>query len=643
LPLWFGCPLEVEDVDQWFYEAMKPEPILRVSDWADKHRMLSSKAASEAGPWRTERTPYLKEIMDVLSSDHPARKVVFKKGAQVGGTEAGNNWIGYIIDNSPGPLLMVLPRVEDARRNSRLRIEPLIAESPRLRKKVAAAKSRDSNNTILQKSFDGGALVMTGSNSVAGLKSMPARFLFLDEVDEYPQDVDGQGDPISLALARSRTFSKRKAFLVSTPTIDGSSKIDSEFQLSDQRYYEVPCPDCNHFQKLSFKNLQWEEGKSQTVLYYCIECGVGIPENQKTKMLKAGKWVAQNPESKVVGFHLNSLYSPVGWYSWSEAAEEFEAAKKELEEEKKTEKMRAFVNTVLGKTYREEGDSPEWKVLYHAREEYTVGVVPPGGLFLTAAADIQKDRIEIEVVAWGRLKESWSVDYVVLTGRTDQPEVWKKFEEFLERSYNVAGTDIEMPLRLVGVDSGYNTNHVYNFCRKFPITRVVPLKGSDNMAIPVGMPRTIDYRHSGKLYKRGVKVWSVGVSLLKSELYSWLKLDRPIGEDQYPSGFCHFPQYDEEYFKQLTAEKVIVRNNNRGYAVSEWVKSRERNEALDVRVYNRAVASLVGIDRFKENDWLRFERNMGVAKPLKKKNNKRDTKKEAGQTSQKKKRRSTFW
>lgn len=633
--------MEASDAADWLVEALQPEPILRVSDWADKHRMLSSKSASEPGPWRTDRTPYLKEIMDVLSSDHPAKKIVFKKGAQVGGTEAGNNWVGYIIDHSPGPLMLVLPRVEDARRNSLIRIDPLIEESPRLAQKVSRAKSRDSNNTRLQKSFPGGTMVLTGANSVAGLKSMPARFLFLDEVDEYPHDLEGQGDPISLAMARSRTFSKRKAFLVSTPTVEGESKIDAEFQLSDQRYYHVPCPDCGHKQRLSFKNLQWTEGKPETVLYYCEECGVGIPENQKTKMLKEGEWVAKNPESKVIGFHLNSLYSPVGWYSWSEIAADYEEAKRELEEDKKTEKMRTFVNTVLGKTYKEEGDAPEWKQIYHRREEYPTGTVPKGGLLLTAAADIQKDRIEVEVVAWGRRKISWSVDYLVLTGSTDEPEVWKKLEDFISTTYPVAGSELRLPLKLVGIDSGYKTTQVYNFCRKFPITRVVPLKGSDSMAMNVGLPKTIDYRHNGKLYKRGVKVWSVGVSVLKTELYSWLKLEPPVGDAEFPNGYCHFPQYDEEYFRQLTAEKVVTRTNKRGYSVTEWVKSRERNEALDVRIYNRAVASLVGIDRFTENDWSRFERNMGVAKPIKKDNNGRDTKKQTRKN--RKRRRSSFW
>lgn len=633
----------VTKVEVWFREALKPDPILTVSSWADKYRILSRKSASEAGQWRTERTPYLKEIMDTLTSSHPAKKIVFKKSSQTGGTEAGNNWIGYIIDCSPGPVMMVLPRVEDARRNSKLRIDPLIEENPRLLKKVGRSKSRDSSNTILQKAFEGGELVITGSNSVAGLKSMPARFLFLDEVDEYPQDIDGQGDPISLVMARSRTFSRRKAFIVSSPTVEGESKIDLEFKNSDQRFFHVPCPHCDHFQRLSFKNLKWEEGKPETAQYYCENCGEGIQESTKTKMLKRGKWVARNPGHEVVGFHINSLYSPVGWFSWKDIASDYEDAKRELEEEKKTEKMRTFVNTVLGKTYKEEGEKPEWERIYYRREPYHIGTVPEGGVFLTCGVDVQKDRLECEVVAWGRNKVSWSIDYKVFAGETEKPEVWAQLETFVSTSFPSADNKKSFPIKMIGIDSGFNTQHVYNFCRKFPSTRVIPLKGSDAMAQIIGIPRIVDVRAKGKTYRRGVKVWTVGVSHLKSELYGFLKLEKPIENDIYPTGFCHFPEYDSEYFKQITAETIVTKRNRKGFSTTEWVKSRERNEALDCRIYNRALASLIGIDRFKDSDWDKIERNIGVAKPLKTDNNEGNTKKTARKRPQQRAKRSNYW
>lgn len=583
-------------------EVLKPDPILSVSEWADQHRVLSKKASSEAGAWRTSRTPYLKEIMDCLSIFHPAQKVVLKKGSQVGGTESGNNWLGYVMDYAPGPFMLVLPTVDLARKVSRQRIEPLIEECPRLHEKVRAKKSRDSSTTILLKDFPGGTLALAGANSAAGLKSMPARFVMLDELDEFPLDVEGQGDPVSLVLARSRTFSRRKAFLVSTPTIDGISKIDDEFEISDKRFYFVPCPHCGHKQKLEFKNLQWEDGKPETTLYYCEGCGVGIEERFKTKMFAEGEW-QKTGESDVVGFHLSALYSPIGWFSWKEIVKAKIEADNEFEKYRKTEKLKAFHNTILGETYKEVGDAPEWKNIFNRRETYEIGVVPQHVQFLTMGVDVQKDRVEFEVVGWDYNRESWSVDKGVCLGDTalaiDMPgSPWTDLAKVLEKEFTreQGGT---MPIRMTAVDSGYNTQHVYNFCRRYPITRVVPIKGMDSLSIMVGQPRAVDVKLSGKTIRRGIKVFAIGVSLLKSELYSWLKFLPPEPGQEVPSGFCHFPQYEDEFFKQLTAERLLIKKNRRGFAQTEWVKERERNEALDCRIYARAAASLVGLDRFK--------------------------------------------
>jgi phage terminase large subunit GpA-like protein len=240
---------------------LRPPPQLTVSQWAERHRILGSRASSEPGPWRTSRTPYLREVMDALSAVHPARRVVFMKGAQVGATESGNCWLGYILHHVPAPALAVQPTVELAKRFSRQRIDPLLEETPALKERVAPARARDSGNTLLSKEFPGGILVLTGANSAVGLRSMTARFLFLDEIDAYPGDVEGEGDPIALAEARARTFGwRRKAFLVSTPTIAGRSRIEREYAASDQRRYFVPCPHCGEMQWLKFERLRWEKG-----------------------------------------------------------------------------------------------------------------------------------------------------------------------------------------------------------------------------------------------------------------------------------------------------------------------------------------------------------------------------------------------
>lgn len=592
-----------------FYEGALYDDYLNVSEWADKYRMLSTKSASEPGQWRTARTPYLKDIMDCLSPHNPIQRIVFMKGAQIGGTECGNNWIGYIIHQSPGPMMAVSPTVEMAKRNSKQRIDPLIEESPVLKHKVSAPRSRDSGNTMLSKDFPGGVLVMTGANSAVGLRSMPARYLFMDEIDGYPKDIDGEGDPIVLAERRTATFNtKKKIFLVSTPTLKGISAIEREFSHSDQRYYFVPCPFCGGFQSLKWQQIKSIDG---IAWYECEHCQQLIPEHYKTEMLEHGRWeaTAKSTDGLTAGFHLSSLYSPVGWLSWTECLKVYEKA------QKNATLMQSFQNTILGETYEQESEAPEWQRLYQAREDYPLGTIPMGGLFLTAGVDIQKNRIECEVVAWGRQKQSWSVDYYVLDGDTAKPEVWAKLAEIVNKDYPHE-SGITMPIRVMCVDSGYATQDVYNFVRQFnqavwggngaranaPRT-VVAIKGQSRDTAMILSTSKADTK------KKGLKVWNVSGPVIKTELYRWLRMER-VGAESSIFGWCHFPAYNEEYFKQLTAERMVVRMSH-GYPKSVWEKDpARRNEALDCRVYARAGAAIYGLDRLSEKGWQELERQI---------------------------------
>lgn len=579
------------------FRGLEPDSYMSVSDWADAYRTLSSKSAAEPGRWRTKRTPYLKEIMDCLSPRSPIQKVVFMKGAQIGGTECGNNWIGYIIHKAPGPIMAISPTVEMAKRNSRQRIDPLIEDCPTLKNLVSSARSRDKGNTMLSKDFKGGVLVMTGANSAVGLRSMPARYLFMDEIDGYPADIEGEGDPILLAERRTATFNtKKKIFLVSTPTIKGVSAIEREFSHSDQRFYKLPCPFCGGFQALKWEQIRPQE--NGIVFYECEHCHKLIAEHYKTQMLEAGHWEAtsESIDGLTAGFHLSSLYSPVGWLSWAECVQVYEKAKKDAT------LMQGFRNTILGETYEQESEAPEWQRLYETRENYPMGVVPRDGLFLTAGVDIQKNRIECEVVAWGRQKQSWSVDYYVLDGDTAKPEVWAKLADVVNKDYPHE-SGITMPIRVMCVDSGYATQDVYSFVRQFnqavwggngaranaPRT-VVAIKGQSRDTAMILSTLKADTK------KKGLKVWNVSGPVIKTELYRWLKMER-VGEDASQFGRCHFPAYAEEYFKQLTAERQIVKVTN-GYPKSVWEKDpTRRNEALDCRVYARAGAAIYGLDR----------------------------------------------
>lgn len=603
------------DIERSWREGLMPDPLLTVSEWADRHRMLSSKASAEPGRWRTSRTPYLKAIMDCLSPMSPIERVVFMKGAQVGGTECGSCWIGYIIHHAPGPMMAVWPTVEMAKRNSKQRIDPLIEESPVLAELIAPARSRDAGNTILAKEFRGGVLVMTGANSAVGLRSMPVRYLFLDEVDGYPSDVDGEGDAISLAEARTRTFARRKIFIVSTPTIAGASSIEREFDASDQRRYFVPCPHCSHRQWLRFEQLRWEKGQPETAAYICESCDQSIYEQHKTWMLEHGEWRAMSEiTSKTAGFHLSSLYSPVGWRSWRDIAAAWESAVNK--ESGSASAIKTFKNTELGETWVEEGEAPDWQRLIERREDYKIGTVPASGLLLTGGADIQKDRIEASIWAFGRGKESWLIEHRVLMGDTARDAVWKRLAEMIAETWTHESGAV-LPLARFAIDTGFATQEAYAFVRLVKDSRIMAVKGVARGAALVGTPTAVDATTGGKKLRRGVKVFSVVGGIAKLEFYNNLRKSADVLEDgvtiRYPTGFVHLPRIDAEFIQQLCAEQLVTRRDRKGYAIREWQKMRERNEALDCYVYARAAASLAGLDRFEERHWLGLETQLGTA------------------------------
>lgn len=585
--------------NEGFNAGLKPYPLMNISEWADKYRILSQKASAEPGKWRTSRTPYLKEIMDCLSPYSGIEKVVFMKGAQIGGTEVGNNFLGYIVHLSPGPVMLVMPTVDGAKRTSKTRIDPMFAAIPELKGVISDRRSKDASNTTLMKEFQGGVLVLTGANSAIGLRSMPVRYIFLDEIDAYKGDVEGEGDPVNLAIKRTSTFNRRKIFMVSTPTIQGVSRIEYEYEQSDQRHYMVPCPYCNKRQSLKWKQIHFENDDPATATYVCEHCGAIIEEHLKTWMLENGIWEKSNPKSNVAGFHLSSLYSPVGWFSWADAVKQF------LDAKNKDNLLKVWVNTVLGETWLEKGEAPEWQILFDKREDYQQEIVPSGGLFLTAGADVQKDRIECEVVAWGKNKESWSVGYFIINGDTAREEVWNELSEFSKR-YFEHSSGVMLPISRFAIDSGFATQQVYNWVRKQPINFAMAIKGTDSGVTPLGLPTRVDLNINGKKLRRGAKVWSVGTSILKSELYQFLRLTQNEDES-YPAGYCHFPKYDSEYFKQLTAEQLVTKMV-RGYQKREWQKTRERNEALDCRVYARAASISFGIEQFTETKWRNLEK-----------------------------------
>jgi phage terminase large subunit GpA-like protein len=581
---------------------LSPEPALLVSEWADMHRMLGSRGSAEPGPWRTERTPYLREVMDALSPAHPARRVVFMKGAQVGATESGNNWIGYVIHHAPGPMLAVQPTTELAKRFSEQRVDPLLEETPALRERVAPARSRDSGNRQLSKDFPGGQLVMTGANSAVGLRSMSARFLFLDEVDAYPGDVDGEGDPISLAEARARTFGwRRKVFLVSTPTIAGRSRIEREYEASDRRRFFVPCPHCGAMQWIRFERLVWDAGAPETVRYRCEACDGAIGEQHKTVMLAGGEFraTAKAADPHTVGFHISSLYSPVGWLSWEQIARDWEAA------QGKPEDLKTFRNTVLGETWQERGEAPDWERLVERREAFAMALVPAGALVLTLGIDSQDDRLECDVWGWAPGFTSWLIDHVVIEGSPREAATWDRAAALMARDWPRAGGGYMRIARACVDTGGRDTAAIYGHLRRLRDPRIVATKGVEgwNRAQPVQGPTPVDALVDGRKIRRGLKLWTVSVSVWKADLYRRLWLGRGDTEG-FPPGWVHIPESaPAEWVKQLVSEQLRTVKDKRGFTRQEWAKLRERNEALDCAVLARAALWLLGADRYGDRWW----------------------------------------
>lgn len=588
-----------------------PDPDLTVSAWADAHRKLTSRGSNEAGPWRTSRTPYLRAIMDALSPSSPIRRVVLMKGSQVGATETGTNWVGFVIHHAPGPMMIVWPTLEMSQRNSKQRIDPMIQETPALYSRVATRRAQSRSNTILVKEFEGGILVMTGSNSPVGLRSMPVRYLFLDEMDVYPAFTGKGMDPVEEAIKRTSTFEHRsKIFMASTPTVSKLSRIEEQWLASDQRRFFVPCPRCGHLQTLEWERVRWEKGDFASVHYVCEACEGRFFEHEKTWFLERGEWrptaLASDPLTQ--GYHISSLYSPYGWMSWQTCAKEWEAA------QGNPEKLRTFVTGVLGLPWREREETPDWRRLYERREDWQIGTVPEGVLVLTAGADVQRDRIEVSIWGWAENLESWLIDHAVLRGDPQQPEVWAQLTALTLRFFPSSGhTGQVFPITRLAIDSGDQTLAVYAWQRSVPSLPIMCVKGMDrwDREAPVTGPRRIDVGRDGKKRLRGVELYTVSVSTFKSQFYAQLALPRPTDEElasgtKFPPGSVHLPRgCSSDLIQQLVSEHLVGVKMKSGRIRQEWRKVQNRNEALDCRVYARA--ALHDADVYGEGFWRQFK------------------------------------
>lgn len=554
--------------------ALKPPPKLTVSEWADSFRKLSPESSAEVGAWHTSRAEYQREILDAVS-DPSIESVVIMSCAQVGKTEMLLNLIGYHIHQDPSPILLVQPTLDMAQTFSKDRLAPMLRDTPVLQGKVADPKARDSGNTTLKKNFFGGHITMCGANSPASLASRPIRLVLFDEVDRFPVSAGAEGDPIDLARKRAATFWNRKEVAVSTPTIRNASRIEALFENTDKREYHVPCPDCGHHQVMRWSNVHWTDENPDTAFYACDECGGAWDDAARYKAIRKGEWRATAPFVGRAGFRLSGLCSP--WTPLSSAVADF------LQAKKLPETLRVWVNTYLGESWEDDGERlDDFQIASH-REDYTSDQLPKEVVFLTAGVDVQDDRLEMEVVGWGRDEESWSVEYKTFFGDPASAQVWADLDSYLTLQFSTEDGR-ELGIKAAAVDTGgHHTQAVYKFCKPRLGRRIFAIKGVGGEGKPiVGRPSTNNHIKC--------KLFPIGVDTAKETVYSRLKI-KEIG-----AGYCHFPKhYNDEYFAMLTAEKV-VRKYHKGFHRREWIKVRPRNEALDCRVYALAALSIVGVN-----------------------------------------------
>lgn len=590
---------------------LRPDPIVEPSDWAGEHLVVADGPRS-GFRWSQELTPYAPGILDCLSAEAPHTVVTVRKSAQTGLTGLGVAWLGYIVDAVPAQTLVVFPTITTAQEFSRQKLGPTIEQTPRLRRKVREVKAKSgAGSTGLTKRFAGGAITITGANSPSDLRSKTVRFVFADEIDAWPLDLAGEGDPMGMVDARQMAFHATgdfKKLQGSTPTIKGQSRVDVAYDAGDQRRWHVPCPHCHERQVLEFGGKQADWGlKFNTAWpydahYICRHCGARIDHHQKAAMVRAGEWIAGKPEpGRHPSFHIDALSSLLT--TWDKVAETFLAAKDDPQQ------LKAFTNLWLGQAWEERGEAPDWQRLYARREDYAARSIPPGGVILTAAADVQQRGIYYEVCAWnGLTQESWSLDIGYLEGDTADPtsEVWQALTEVYERRYTDAWGNT-WPADLFGVDSGYNTNAVYNWTRARP--KAMALKGEAGWAKAAisSTPTKVDVTVRGRRMRGGAELWHVGTWPLKGALYGWLRKDgRKDGAEQDPPGFVHTSEsvHDERWFQQVTAEYLAEREH-RGRMVKDWV-ARGPNHYHDCRIYNMALAARLGVGIMAERDWQKW-------------------------------------
>lgn len=554
-------------------------PSYTVSQWAERFRYLSREYSAQPGRYSLATVPYAREPMD-CANDPSVRAVVLMWGSQLTKTTVIENVCGYFIAADPAPQLLVQPTVEMAQAWSKERLNTTCRDTPALRELISDAKSRDSGNTIQLKTYPGGNLAIIGSNAPAGLAGRPRRVVLLDEVDRYPASAGTEGDPVALAIRRTESFWNSVIFLTSTPTLKGFSRIESEFEQTDKRMWFVPCPKCGEYQTLKWSQVRWTEGKLEEAHYVCIHCETVWTDKDRVEAIRKGEWRPTAPFKGKRGYFLNGIYSPFkakrGFKTrLHQMASDHAEAKAGGREQLKT-----WTNTFLAETWDDPADRIDAASISSRVEDYTPDTLPDEVLVLTAQIDVQGDRLEVEIDGIGLEDESWAVEARKLFGSPEHDEVWQDLSAALAKTYR--RTDgVELKIACSVIDTGFKPGMVRRFIKNSGLPRVWGISGSTTDRPVLVTPK----------FNKHYRMWnySVATNIAKDALFARMRIVTPGPR------YMHYPRgqgFDEEYFRQLTAE-VSRTTYARGFPKRVYEKVRERNEALDLRVYGMAALDIL--------------------------------------------------
>lgn len=602
-------------------EGARPDPELRVDEWAEEFMELP-KSGPAPGRFKFDRSYPARRVHQVLSPSHPCKRVVARVASQMFKTQTALNWIAALIHRKPRNILALEPTDTLVKRFS-ARVSTMIRNVPELRDRVAAAKSRDSRNTVQAKDFLGDAtLYMNTAGSAANLAEVSAPYIYFDEIDRAELSVDGEGDPVEIAEARATQYENdAKFFYTSSPSVLNVSKIDELFNMGTQEYYHVPCPHCGHLHALDLANFHFQRdpdtGYMDRAWFVCPDCGEEIDEHHKTTMLpdeKAGgqaRWVATSKgDGETISVTCSAFYMPIGAITWLSLARQYARAK-DRRERGDHEAMQVFYNTRLGLSYDNSESDTTADQLRHRAEAYPLRVLPDAALVVTMAVDTQGDRLEVQIEAHGPDMEHWVIDYEKIPGAPSIPagqpgSPWNRVDE-IRRTPLLHASGVPIMISAYGIDAGgANTQDVYNYGSARKGIGAVVLHGATRPNRPIigTSPRKVDIDWNGAKTPGGAELWEVGTDVAKDYLFGRMKLAEGPGA-------MHFPQaIDPEWFDQLVAERLTIVYRG-GRAIRRWINPPGvRNEATDLSVYNLAMAYKLGLHKWSALDWRRLRERL---------------------------------